>query len=93
LFAQQNAIIRAQTAQGMVSDSRILDIRKVELLSAKILDNDMPILLIEFNTQEILMFRNRKSQEVVLGSEDNIEHARYRMVFTRDQCGMREEGF
>jgi import inner membrane translocase subunit TIM44 len=77
---------RTQTAQGMVSDSRILDIRKVELLSAKILDNDMPILLIEFNTQEILMFRNRKSGEVVLGSEDNIEHARYRMVWTRDQC-------
>jgi import inner membrane translocase subunit TIM44 len=83
-------MIRSQTAQGMVSDSRILDIRKVELLSAKILDNDMPILLIEFNTQEILMFRNKKSREVVLGSEDNIEHARYRMVWTRDQCGILE---
>lgn len=57
----------------------------MELLQCKMLDNDLPILLIEFNTQEVLIFRNKKG-EIVVGDEDHIEHARYRMVFTKEQC-------
>lgn len=57
----------------------------MELTASKILENDLPILLLDFNTQEVLIFKNRKG-EIVLGSEDHIEHARYRIVFTKDQC-------
>ncbi|KAJ3206102.1 protein translocase subunit, partial [Clydaea vesicula] len=84
LYAQLMAGITSQKTQGLISDSKLLDIRKVELLQTKILENDIPILLLEFNTQEILLFKNLKG-EIVLGNEDNIEHARYRMVFTKDQ--------
>lgn len=85
MYAQLSTGIKSQVSQGLISDSRILDIRKVELLQSKILENEMPILLVEFNTQEVLLFRNKKG-EIALGSEDNIEHARYRMVWTKDQC-------
>jgi import inner membrane translocase subunit TIM44 len=49
------------------------------------LENDIPIILMDFNTQELLLFKNSKG-EIVLGKEDHIEHVRYRVVFTKDQC-------
>ncbi|KAF9110871.1 protein translocase subunit [Mortierella sp. AM989] len=73
---------QAQIAQGLVSDCKILELRNVDLVSAKVLENDIPVLIISFNTQEVTVFRNRQSREVVFGKEDAIEEATYACVMT-----------
>ncbi|KAL1918650.1 uncharacterized protein VTP21DRAFT_2672 [Calcarisporiella thermophila] len=78
--------IQAQIQQGLVSDCRILDLRNVELVTAKVLDNDVPVLVLSFQTQEVILFRNRLTREIVYGKEDHIEQVTYACVLT-----MREE--
>ncbi|KAF8941234.1 hypothetical protein EDD21DRAFT_364500 [Dissophora ornata] len=73
---------QAQVAQGLVSDCKILELRNVELVSAKVLENDVPVLIVSFNTQEVTVFRNRLTREVVFGKEDAIEEATYACVIT-----------
>ncbi|OAQ26507.1 TIM44 subunit of mitochondria import inner membrane translocase [Linnemannia elongata AG-77] len=73
---------QAQIAQGLVSDCKILELRNVELVSAKVLENDVPVLIISFNTQEVTVFRNRLTREVVFGKEDAIEECTYACVIT-----------
>ncbi|KAF9908755.1 protein translocase subunit [Linnemannia zychae] len=73
---------QAQIAQGLVSDCKILELRNVELVSAKVLENDVPVLIVSFNTQEVTVFRNRLTREVVFGKEDAIEECTYACVIT-----------
>ncbi|KAJ3743297.1 mitochondria import inner membrane translocase TIM44 subunit [Lentinula raphanica] len=69
--------------QGLISDSKVLDIRQVDISAGKILDNDIPVFVIQFNTQEILLFRNAKTKEVMVGAEDRVEQCIYVAVVTR----------
>jgi import inner membrane translocase subunit TIM44 len=69
--------------QGLVSDSKILDIKHVDVNTGKMLENNVPVFLVTFATQELLLFRNAKSGEVVVGSENDVEQCRYAMVLTR----------
>ncbi|KAL0082934.1 hypothetical protein J3Q64DRAFT_1810075 [Phycomyces blakesleeanus] len=78
------ALIQAQMQQGLVSDCRIQDLRDVDLVTAKILENDVPVLVLSFRTQEIIVFRNAKSGEVVFGKEDHIEQVTYACVLTKE---------
>ncbi|KAL3895838.1 MAG: hypothetical protein SGCHY_004457 [Lobulomycetales sp.] len=86
VYAQTSALISSYTSKSLRIDSQILDIRKVELLSSRMLDNDVPVMIVDLNTQAVVAFRDVKTGEIKAGSEDNIEHARWRMVWTRDQC-------
>ncbi|KAI8333884.1 hypothetical protein BC941DRAFT_400754 [Chlamydoabsidia padenii] len=78
------AVIQAQMQQGLISDCKIQDLRDVDLVAAKILENDVPVLVLSFRTQEIIVFRNAKSGEVVYGKEDQIEQVTYACVFTKE---------
>lgn len=49
----------------------------------KILENNVPVFVITFATQEMLLFRNAKTREVMIGSESNIEQCHYAAVITR----------
>ncbi|TFK51643.1 mitochondria import inner membrane translocase TIM44 subunit [Heliocybe sulcata] len=69
--------------QGLISDSKVLDIRQVDITSAKMLENNIPVFVITFATQEILLFRNAVSREVVVGAEDRVEQCHYAAVVTR----------
>lgn len=57
-----------------------MDIRKLTLL-----EDEVPVILVTFQTNEILMFRNRKG-ELKLGNESAIETATYVMAFTKVQA-------
>lgn len=74
-----------QTAQaaGLVSDSRVLDIRGVDLVKAQVLENDIPVFVIAFHTQEILCYRNPKDGKVVMGADDRVKNCGYVCVLTR----------
>ncbi|KIJ55358.1 hypothetical protein M422DRAFT_23956, partial [Sphaerobolus stellatus SS14] len=70
--------------QGLISDSKVLDIRAVDIATGKILeDNELPVWVITFSTQEMLLFRNAVSGEVVVGAENRVEQCTYAAVLTR----------
>jgi import inner membrane translocase subunit TIM44 len=46
------------------------------------LENDVPVFLVTFATQEVLMFRSAKTGDVVVGSPDGVEQVRYAAVLT-----------
>ncbi|KAH9852120.1 mitochondria import inner membrane translocase TIM44 subunit [Lenzites betulinus] len=69
--------------QGLISDSKVLDIRQVDISTGKILENEVPVFVITFATQEMLLFRNVKTGEIVVGAEDRVEQCHYAAVITR----------
>ncbi|KAJ9112158.1 hypothetical protein QFC20_002339 [Naganishia adeliensis] len=71
--------------KGLVSDSKVLDIRQVEVSQGKILENDIPVFLVTFATQEVLCFRNAKSGEVVVGNPTAVEQCRYAAVLKLEE--------
>jgi len=77
--------------KGLVSDSKILDIKHVDVNTGKMLENNVPVFLVTFSTQELLLFRNAKTGEAVIGSEDAVEQCRYAMVLTRVESELDNE--
>ncbi|KAG6900320.1 hypothetical protein C0993_012517 [Termitomyces sp. T159_Od127] len=69
--------------QGLISDSKVLDIRQVDVSDGKLLENDVPVFLVQFSTQEVLMFRNAKTREIVVGADDKVEQCVYVAAITR----------
>jgi import inner membrane translocase subunit TIM44 len=69
--------------QGLISDSKVLDIRHVDVQMGKLLEDETPVFVVSFATQEVLLFRNAKTGAVVVGSENSVEQCRYAAVFTR----------
>lgn len=49
----------------------------------KILENDVPVFLVQFSTQEVLMFRNAKTGEITVGADDKVEQCTYVAAITR----------
>lgn len=71
--------------QELFADGRILDIRGVEIVSAKLLPpQDIPVLVVGCRAQEIHLYRRAKTGEIAAGAESNILMSSYAMVFTRD---------
>lgn len=72
--------------QGLVSDSRVLDIRSVDVSSGKVLENDVPVFLVTFATQEILLFRSAKDGKPVVGKPDGVTSVNYAAVLTLEEA-------
>jgi mitochondrial import inner membrane translocase subunit TIM44 len=49
----------------------------------KILEDDVPVFVITFTTQEMLIFRNAKTREIMVGAEDKVDQCHYAAVLTR----------
>ncbi|KIK08862.1 hypothetical protein K443DRAFT_671921 [Laccaria amethystina LaAM-08-1] len=69
--------------QGLISDSKVLDIRQVDVSDGKILENDIPVFVISFATQEVLLFRNAKTGEIMVGADNKVEQCTYVAIVTR----------
>ncbi|KII87472.1 hypothetical protein PLICRDRAFT_112524 [Plicaturopsis crispa FD-325 SS-3] len=69
--------------QGLISDSKCLDIRQVDVSAGKLLEPATPVFIITFSTQEVLLFRNAKTRAVVVGAEDRVEQCVYVAALTR----------
>jgi hypothetical protein len=65
--------------------------RKHQVSAGKFLENNVPVFVITFATQEVLLFRNAKSGEVVVGAEDRVEQCHYAAVITRAEEGLANE--
>ncbi|GCE98006.1 protein translocase subunit [Zygosaccharomyces mellis] len=89
VYAAQQKFFRDQQ---LFADSRILDIRGVDIVSAKLLPpQDVPVLIVGCRAQEIQLYRSIKSGEVAAGHESNILMSSYAMVFTRDPENVEDE--
>ncbi|KAG5995286.1 hypothetical protein E4U52_000202 [Claviceps spartinae] len=88
LSAAQYSVYEALTKQylqaGMKSDGRILDIRNVDIMKAKLLDpGEIPIFIITCRTQEVHVYRNAKTNELAAGMEDRVQLVSYAIGMTR----------
>ncbi|KAL2915909.1 protein translocase subunit [Polyrhizophydium stewartii] len=91
-MAKLSAGFESQRRQGLISDSKLLDIRNVDVRQLTLLNEEVPIVLVGFTTQEILLFRNAKG-EIAVGRDDAILTASYAMAFTKAQLVDPESAF
>lgn len=78
------ALMQQYTQQGLKSDGRILDIRNVDILNARLLEpGDIPVFVIMCRTQEVHVYRNKKSGELASGMEDKVQQVTYAIGVTR----------
>jgi import inner membrane translocase subunit TIM44 len=83
-FQVYDALSKQYTTAGLKSDGRILDIRNVEVLSARILDpGDIPVFIVTCRTQEVHVYRNAKTHELAAGMEDKVQQVTYAIGVTR----------
>ena len=78
------ALMQQYTTAGLKSDGRILDIRNVEVLSARMLDpGEIPVFILTCRTQEVHVYRNAKSGNLAAGMEDKVQQVTYAIGVTR----------
>ena len=77
--------------QGLKPESKVLDIRQVDVSTGRFLEDNTPVFVITFTTQEVLLFRDRKTREVVIGAEDRVEQCNYAAVVTRVEDELENE--
>jgi len=83
-FSVYSALMQQYTTAGLKSDGKILDIRNVDILSARILDpGEIPVFVIMARTQEVHVYRNAKSGELAAGMEDKVQQVTYAIGVTR----------
>ncbi|KAI4248137.1 MAG: hypothetical protein L6R40_001226 [Gallowayella cf. fulva] len=83
-FQVYAALAQQYTTAGLKSDGRILDIRHVDILSARMLEpGEIPVFIITCRTQEVHVYRNAKTNELHAGMEDKVQLVTYAIGVTR----------
>ena len=83
-FQVYSALMEQYTKAGLKSDGRILDIRHVDILNARLLEpGDIPVFIITCRTQEVHVYRNKKTNELAAGMEDKVQLVTYAIGVTR----------
>lgn len=75
-----------------MADGRILDLSSVDVVQGKMLETGpMPVLVITFQTQELMYFKDPKTGEIIDGSVEQAIQCRYAMVLTRVESELENE--
>lgn len=83
-FQVYAALAQQYTTAGLKSDGRILDIRHVDILSARMLEpGEVPVFIITCRTQEVHVYRNAKTNQLAAGMEDKVQLVTYAIGVTR----------
>ncbi|EHA53605.1 mitochondrial inner membrane translocase subunit TIM44 [Pyricularia oryzae 70-15] len=83
-FSVYEALTKQYLQMGMKSDGKIVDIRGVDILKARLLEpGDIPVFIITCRTQEVHVYRNAKSGELAAGMEDRVQLVTYAIGITR----------
>ncbi|KAA8897217.1 hypothetical protein FN846DRAFT_261728 [Sphaerosporella brunnea] len=78
------ALTKQYTTNGLMLDGKILDIRNVDVLQARILDpGDIPVFIITCKTNEVHVYRDLKTKELKAGMEDKVQQVTYAIGITR----------
>ena len=92
-FNVWNASTKQYRDKGLYADGKVLDVRGIDILSAKLLPPaDVPVVVVSWRAQEINIYRDAKSGNVVAGTESDIMLSTYAIVFTRipEEMGNKE---
>ena len=54
-----------------------------QVSDGKVLENEVPVFIITFATQEVMLFRNAKTGQTVVGAENKVEQCTYVAAITR----------
>jgi len=69
---------------GLIPESRVLDIRNVDIHQTRILEpDDRKVFVVRWETQEVIACRDVKTGEIAVGSEDRIITSIYVAIFER----------
>lgn len=83
-FHVYSALAQQYTTAGLKSDGRILDIRHVDISHARMLEpGDIPVFVVTCRTQEVHVYRNKKTNELAAGMEDRVQLVTYAIGVTR----------
>jgi import inner membrane translocase subunit TIM44 len=83
-FSVYAALAKQYTTAGLVSDGRILDIRGVDVMSARLLDpGDIPVFVVTCRAQEVHVYKNAKTGKLAAGMEDKVQLVTYAIGLTR----------
>ena len=83
-FQVYSALAQQYLTAGLKSDGKVLDIRNVDILSArKLQPGDIPVFIITCRTQEVHVYRNKKTDELAAGMEDKVQQVTYAIGITR----------
>ncbi|CAK7211902.1 protein translocase subunit [Sporothrix bragantina] len=83
-YSVYEALTKQYLQNGLKSDGRILDIRHVDILKARMLEpGEIPVFIITCRTQEVHVYRQVKSDELAAGMEDRVQLVTYAIGITR----------
>ena len=83
-FSVYSALQQQWTQNGLKVDGRILDIRHVDILSARMLEpGEVPVFIITCRTQEVHVYRQIKTGLLAAGMEDKVQLVTYAIGVTR----------
>ncbi|KAF2276024.1 TIM44 subunit of mitochondria import inner membrane translocase [Westerdykella ornata] len=78
------ALMQQYTTAGLKSDGRIVDIRGVDILNARLLEpGEIPVFIVTCRTQEVHVYRNAKTGELAAGMDDKVQQVTYAIGVTR----------
>ncbi|KAL1607677.1 protein translocase subunit [Paraconiothyrium brasiliense] len=78
------ALMQQYTTAGLKSDGKIVDIRGVDILNAKLLEpGEIPVFILTCRTQEVHTYRNKKTGELAAGMDDKVQQVTYAIGVTR----------
>lgn len=83
MFNMLKANFESQLKPGCRLEGRVLDMRHLELVTAKLLDTT-PVVVFSFYTQQISYMRDAAG-EIVEGAEDRIENVLYVMALAKEE--------
>ncbi|KAL2264378.1 hypothetical protein VTK26DRAFT_4846 [Humicola hyalothermophila] len=83
-YSVYEALTKQYLQAGLKSDGKILDIRGVDILRARMLDpGDIPVFIVTCRTQEVHVYRNAKTGQLAAGMEDKVQLVTYAIGITR----------
>ncbi|KAI5808694.1 mitochondrial inner membrane translocase subunit TIM44 [Peziza echinospora] len=83
-YSVYEALTKQYTTAGLKSAGQVLDIRNVDIVTAKILEpGDIPVFIIRCSSQEVHVFRDIKTGNLAAGMEDKVQQVTYAIGITR----------
>jgi import inner membrane translocase subunit TIM44 len=82
MYNMISELILERQRQGLKVEYKILDLRGVDIVAGKMID-ERPVLFLTANVQQITFFRDL-SGKIVSGKEDDIQRVLYVFAMTRD---------
>lgn len=83
-YSVYSALSNQYKTAGLRSDGQVLDIRNVDIMTAKLLDpGEIPVFIVTCRAQEVHIYRDIKTNNLAAGMEDRVQQVTYAIGITR----------